>query len=540
MKKRYFIGGAWPYANNSLHVGHLAALLPGDVIARFGRLNGYDVIYVSGTDSHGTPITERAKKEKVTPASIAERYHGEFTRDFNDMLFTYDKYTATFTDYHKKTVQEFFKAIEENGYIYETTEEQDYCEVCGQFLSDREIEGKCPVCGERTRGDQCDHCMASFDSSALTEKKCRTCQNEPSKRTNKHLMFALSKFQKPIEEFAEQMAPNWRWNAVNETKKYLAQGLPDRAATRDLNWGIEVPKEGYDTKRIYVWIEAVLGYMTTGKFVAESRGIDFNEYMKQDGNLNAYYVHGKDNIPFHTVIFPALQMAINPEWSLPTHIVSSEYINMKNEKSNEEEKMSKSVGNIVSVHELAELYPADAVRFYMILNNPERRDTAFSKADLIQNYNKVLAGGFGNFVNRNLSFIKKKFASVVPAGKVDEEVRAHVQELYKSLGEKYDNAELRSVSEAMVELIGYANKYYDDQKPWIQAKEEDLTAFGNTTASCLYLMANMANLFAPIIPEGCEKLAKVLQMGELSWNEATLPETFEIGELPILYARIDG
>ena len=210
MKKRYFIGGAWPYANNLLHVGHLAALLPGDVIARFGRMNGYEVIYVSGTDSHGTPITERAKKENVTPASIAERYHEEFTRDFNDMLFTYDKYTATFTDYHKKTVQEYLGLIEKNGYLYETTEEQDYCETCGQFLSDREIEGKCPVCGERTRGDQCDHCMASFDSGELTEKKCRACGNTPSTRTNRHLMFALSKFQKPIEDFAEKMAPNWR------------------------------------------------------------------------------------------------------------------------------------------------------------------------------------------------------------------------------------------------------------------------------------------------------------------------------------------
>ena len=540
MKKRYFIGGAWPYANNSLHVGHLAALLPGDVIARYGRMNGYDVIYVSGTDSHGTPITERAKKEGVTPASIAERYHEEFTRDFNDMLFSYDKYTATFKDWHKKTTQEYFKEIDKHGYIYETTEEQDYCESCGQFLSDREIEGTCPVCGKRTRGDQCEHCMASFDSSALKDKICRTCKKPTSTRTNKHLMFALSKFQKSIEEFAAKMAPNWRWNAVNETKKYLEQGLPDRAATRDLTWGIEVPRDGYESKRIYVWIEAVLGYMTTGKWVAEQRGEDFDEYMKQDGNLNAYYVHGKDNIPFHTVIFPALEMAINPEWALPTHIVSSEYINMKNEKTSEEEKMSKSVGNIVSVHELAELYPADAVRFYMILNNPERRDTAFSKADLVQNANKVLAGGFGNFVNRNLSFIKKKFDGVVPAGKVDTAVKEYVSSLYEKMGSAYDSAELRSAADMMVELISYANKYYDDQKPWVQAKEEDITPFANTTATCLYIMANMANLFAPIIPQGCEKLASVLGLPAPSWNEVTLPESFRIEEAPILYSKIDA
>lgn len=539
MSKRYFIGGAWPYANNSLHVGHLAALLPGDVIARFGRMKGYEVIYVSGTDSHGTPITERAKREKVTPASIAERYHEEFTRDFNDMLFSYDKYTATFVDYHKKTVQEFFKKIDANGYIYETTEEQDYCDKCGQFLSDREVEGTCPVCGKRTRGDQCEHCMASFDSSALKDKICRACKSVPSKRTNRHLMFALSKFQKAIEEFAEKNAPTWRWNAVNETRKYLEQGLPDRAATRDLTWGIEVPREGYENKRIYVWIEAVLGYMTTGKWVAEQRGVDFDEYMKNDGDLHAYYVHGKDNIPFHTVIFPALEMAINPEWSLPTHIVSSEYINMKNEKTSEEEKMSKSVGNIVSVHELAELYPVDAIRFYMILNNPERRDTAFSKGDLVQNYNKVLVGGLGNFVNRNLSFIKKKFGGVVPGGEVDPAVRGYIGQMYEKMGEAYDNAELRSAADMCVEIINYANKYYDDQKPWVQAKEEDLTAFGNTTASCLYLMANMANLFAPIIPDGCERLAKMLGTPAPVWKETELPRTFTLGEIGILYSRIE-
>ena len=438
--KRYLIGGAWPYANNSLHVGHLAALLPGDVIARFGRMNGYEVVYVSGSDTHGTPITERAKREGVTPASIAERYHEEFVRDFNDLLFSYDKYTATFTDYHKKTVQEFFEKIDKNGYIYEITEEQDYCENCGQFLSDREIEGTCPVCGKRTRGDQCEHCMASFDSGALTDKICRTCKKVPSTRTNKHLMFALSKFQKKIEDFSEEMAPHWRWNAVNETKKYLEQGLPDRAATRDLNWGIEVPREGYESKRIYVWIEAVLGYMTTAKWVTEQRGEDFNAFMKQDGELNAYYVHGKDNIPFHTVIFPALEMAIDPEWALPTHIVSSEYINMKNEKTSEEEKMSKSIGNIITVRELADLYPADAIRFFMILNNPERRDTAFSKADLIQSSNKVLAGGFGNFVNRNLSFLKKKFEGRVPAGSVDPEAREYICSMYDKMGAEIGRA----------------------------------------------------------------------------------------------------
>lgn len=533
MTKRVLIGTAWPYANNHLHVGHLAALLPSDVLARYSRMKGYETVMVSGSDMHGTPITERAKKEGCSPAEIAGTYHAEFVDNFEKMMFTFDLYTNTDTDYHKKTVQEFLGMIEKNGYLYETTEGQDFCEACGKFLSDRELEGKCPDCGKVTRGDQCEFCMATFDADKMTDKVCRTCKKATVQRTNKHLMFRLSAFQEGIEAFAAKYGNEWRWNAVNETKKYLDQGLPDRAVTRDLDWGVEVPLPGYESKRVYVWFEAVLGYLTTCKRVCEERGVDFNEFMKKDSGLSAYYVHGKDNIPFHTVIFPALQMAIDPEMQLPTHIVSSEYVNMN------DEKMSKSKGNLISVHELAETFPMDATRFYTILYNPERRDVNFSIPDLISTYNKFLAGGLGNFVNRNLSFLKKKFGGVVPAGTVDAEVKAHVEELYKTLGAKFENAELRSAAEEMVTLIQYANKYYDDQKPWVQAKAEDLTDFANTTATCIYLMANMANLFAPIIPEGCEKLSKVLGMEKLSWNPVTLPETFTLGEVPILYTRID-
>jgi len=534
MKKRVLIGGAWPYANNSLHVGHLAALLPGDIIARYSRAAGYEVIYVSGTDSHGTPITERSKREKVSAASIAERYHGEFTRDFGDMLFSYDKYGATFDDYHKDHVKEIFKKIADGGYLYEKSEGQDYCPVCDQFLSDRELEGRCPVCGKLTRGDQCEHCMASFDSGELTEKHCRACHSETELRENKHLIFALSKFQKDVEEFCAANAQNWRLNAVNETKKYLSQGLPDRAATRNLDWGVEVPFEGYEDKRIYVWFEAVLGYITMARSVCESRGIDFDAFMKADGGLRAYYIHGKDNIPFHTVIFPALEMAMDREMQLPTHIISSEYVNMN------DEKMSKSKGNLITVHQLAEDYPADAVRFYTMLFNPERRDINYSLDDLVTTYNKFLAGGFGNFVNRNLSFLKKKFDSVVPNGNVDPEVREYVKGLYVSMGEKIEAGELRSATEDIVSLIQYANKYYDDQKPWIQVKEDE-KAFADTTATCIYLMANMSNLFAPVLVNGCKALKKTLFLDETPvWEEIDVKRDLVLGDIEIMYGRIDA
>ncbi|MBE6607045.1 MAG: methionine--tRNA ligase [Ruminococcaceae bacterium] len=529
--RRYWIGGAWPYANNSLHVGHLAALLPGDVIARYGRLAGYDVIYVSGTDCHGTPITERAKREKCTPESIAQKYHEEFTRDFNDLLFTYDKYSATFTEYHKEEVKNIFKKIYDNGYLYEQLEDQDYCETCGQFLADRELEGECPSCHKVTRGDQCEFCTATFDAKELTNKHCRTCHNPTVVRQNKHLVFKLSAFQDKISQFASANEENWRWNAVNETKKYLTQGLPDRVATRDLTWGVEVPFEGYDDKRIYVWLEAVLGYCTTCKLVCENNGMDYESFISNEGDIHAYFIHGKDNIPFHTVIFPALLAAISDDIQLPTHIVSSEYMNMN------DEKMSKSKGNIISVHSLAEKYPADAIRFYTILFNPERRDANFAIPEMIQTYNKFLVGGFGNFVNRNLSFLKKKFDSVVPEGTVDPEIKAYVEGLYESIGNKIDAGELRSAAEEMVTVIQYANKYYDESKPWVAAKE-DAELFGNITASCIYLMANMANLFNPLIPQGTEILAKMLGITP-EWKPVEMPKTFTLGEIEMLYKRID-
>lgn len=532
MTKRVLIGNAWPYANNLLHVGHLAALLPGDVLARFSRMKGYETIFVSGSDMHGTPITERAKKEGVSPAEIAGRYHAEFVDNFEKMLFTYDRYTNTDTDYHKAVVQEFLRAVEKNGWLYETTEPQDFCETCGKFLSDREIEGKCPVCGKVTRGDQCEFCMASFDSDKMSDKICRTCKKPTSTRTNKHLMFRLSAFQEGVAKFAAENGDKWRWNAVNETKKYLDQGLPDRAVTRDLDWGVEVPFPGYEEKRVYVWFEAVLGYLTACRSVCEERGLDFAEFMKKDSGLSAYYVHGKDNIPFHTVIFPALEMAIDPDMQLPTHIVSSEYVNMN------DEKMSKSKGNLISVHDLCYNYPIDAVRFYTILYNPEKRDVNFSIAEMIQTYNKFLCGGFGNFVNRNLSFLVKKFGGEVPAGTVDGEVKAYVESLYGSMGDKFESGELRSAAEDMVDFIQYANKYYDEAKPWVAAKE-DMARFGDITATCLYLMANMANLFAPVIPVGTEALRKILSLPKAAWEPITLPATFTLGEVPILYTRID-
>ncbi|MCC8182851.1 MAG: methionine--tRNA ligase [Clostridiales bacterium] len=534
MKRKILLGGAWPYANYSLHVGHLAALLPGDVLARYFRQHGDEVIYVSGSDTHGTPITQRAKKEGTTPSAIAHKYHEEFVKAFKAMDFSYDLYTATFTDYHEEHVRQMLVDIYNNGYLYEKEKQQDYCETCGKFLADREITGLCPVCGKPAKGDQCDHCLTSFDPEDLKDKHCITCGNPTVQRPNHEMVFALSRFQNKLEDYYKKNSPAWRTNAVNETKKYLEQGLPDRDATRNLEWGIKVPFEGYEDKRIYVWFEAVMGYLTAGRKVAEERGIDFDEFMQDGDDLITYYIHGKDNIPFHTVIFPALIMALEKGWQCPKMIVSSEYVKLG------EDKMSKSKGNLVSIQELADQFDPDSIRFFFTVNNPERRDISFSEGELIAAQNKFLCGAFGHLVNRNVSFLKKKFKGVVPAGTVDPEIEAQTQKMYDEIGAHLEAGELRAAAEQMIQYIQDANKYYDTQAPWTQVKAEDKTAFNNTTATCMYIIANMSNLLNPVLTRGCAKLRTMLELPETpTWSPINIKEGLVLGDCPILYQRLE-
>lgn len=530
--KNILIGGAWPYANNSLHVGHLAALLPGDILARYHRGIGNNVIYVSGTDCHGTPITVRAKKEGVTPESIAQKYHQEFMNSFNSLDFSYDYYSATMTEEHKKRVQEYFKTILENGYIYEKEEDQDYCPKCETFLSDREILGTCPHCGGHAMGEQCDDCLSPVTPSELTDRHCKICGEATVVKKNKHLYFKLSAFQKVLEKLVQENEMNWRKNAVKESQKYLNLGVIDRAATRQLDWGVEVPVSGYEDKRIYVWIEAVLGYLTTAEHVCKERNIDFNEFMTDNDDLITYFVHGKDNITFHTIIFPALLDAINPKWQKPKKIISCEYVNMN------DEKMSKSKGNLITFDGLVEAYGKDTVRYYMISNGPEKKDVNFSSDELINFHNKFLVGVIGNFINRNLSFVNKKYNGLVKEASIDDEVKKKTIETFKNVGKLIEDGELRSAIDAVTEYASFGNKYYDEKQPWVQVKEDE-QAFFETTYTCVYIMANLSNLLYPFIPESADKIKKMLGLMEYEWKEYDLKGDIQIQELQLLFNRIE-
>lgn len=305
-KRNILIGGAWPYANSSLHLGHLAALISGDFLKRYHELLGDTVLYVSGTDCHGTPITERAKREGTEPKDIAERYHKEFKEVFNKMNFSYSLYTKTCDEYHKKHVEEMFLKMYENQYIYSKKTEQPYCEHCCKFKADRELELICPNCGQVTKGDQCDCGYVPIEDD-LIGATCRECGNKTIQKENTHLYLALSKFQKTIEQYAKEKQENWRIASKNETEKYLKEGLKDRAVTRDLSWGVDIPIEGFEDKKMYVWIDAVLGYVTATQYLninsekiskSKGNGITILQ-MVEDYNVDSlrYYMisHGPEN-----------------------------------------------------------------------------------------------------------------------------------------------------------------------------------------------------------------------------------------------------
>ncbi|MDR0979148.1 MAG: class I tRNA ligase family protein, partial [Lachnospiraceae bacterium] len=284
MGKNVLVGGAWPYANNSLHLGHLAGLISGDILARYHRQIGDNVLYVSGTDCHGTPITQRAKKEGKTPKEICEHYHNEFSETFEKMSFSYDLYSKTDDDYHAKKVQELFMKLYNNGYIYEKLEPQAFCPKCNKFLQDREIQIVCPECGEVTKADQCDKCSHVPTLEEMSSGVCMECSTNTVKKDNKNLYFALSKFQEEIQKNTDRNKNKWRTNAQNETEKYLKQGLVDRAVTRDLSWGIDIPLSGYEDKKMYVWIDAVLGYLTDTMKLSETKNISWEDFWKQGNN----------------------------------------------------------------------------------------------------------------------------------------------------------------------------------------------------------------------------------------------------------------
>ena len=526
--KNILIGGAWPYANGSLHIGHIAALLPGDILARYYRAKGANVYYVSGSDCHGTPVTIRAKQEGSTPEEVSGRYHDEFVSVFRQLGFSYDLYTKTSDEAHKAFVRTFHARLYEGGYVYEKTVKQARCPCCGKVLVDRLIVGRCPVCGELARGDQCDACGTILDADTILDARCADCGSGLSFGETTQLFIAISKMKEGLTAFLNAH-PHWRKNAVAFTKRYIDEGLRDRAITRDLDWGIDVPKAGYEHKKIYIWAENVLGYLSASAAVCARRGESFAELF--GANARHYYVHGKDNIPFHTIILPGLLLGHGGNLRLPDDIISSEYLTL------EGRKISTSHNWAIWAKDIVFRYHPDSLRYFFIANGPEKRDTDFSWREFVERNNNELLGAYGNLVNRTLAFIEKYFGGAVPPGNLETELRQSVTALYPSVGAKIENGQLKEALDTIFEYVRFGNKYFDANQPW-KTRTEAPDRCGETLFSCVQIIANLAVLLSPFLPFSSEKVCGWLTL-KTEWAVQSVDAGYRIPPVSILFERLD-
>ncbi|MBR7092151.1 MAG: methionine--tRNA ligase [Clostridia bacterium] len=528
--KNIIIGGAWPYANGSLHIGHVAALLPGDVLARYYRAKGDRVFYVSGSDCHGTPIVIRAAQENSSPTEISEKYHREFCDVFHALGFSYDLYAKTSDAEHKDFVRAFHEKIYRSPYAEERKVKGAYCPHCNKTLTDRLVVGLCPRCGEKTRGDQCDVCGEVLAADEVVDPRCADCGTAVVFRDSKQIFLRISALEQPLRAYLEAH-PYWRRNAVAFTKRYLDEGLRDRAITRDLDWGIDVPKAGYEGKKIYIWAENVLGYLSCVSRLCQTRHIPFDEVYGRDADTRSYYVHGKDNIPFHTIILPSLILAHGGDIRLPDDIISSEHLTL------EGKRISTSKNWAIWARDIAERYDPDAIRYFFIANGPEKRDADFSAREFRTQVNSELVGAWGNLVNRTLAFAVKYFDRELPHADIPEALRCEIRSLYDSVGEKIERGTLKDAIDEIFETVRRANKYYDTEQPW-KTRNDDPGKCRETIGVCAYLILNLAVLLQPFLPFSSEKLLRWLGTSD-EWKEQLLSEDFISENYGVLFHTVE-
>ena len=530
--KNFFIGMAWPYANGSLHLGHLSAFIPADILARYHRLNGDNVLFVSGSDCHGTPISIKARKENTSPLKIAEKYHTEFKKNFDTLGFTFDYYGQTSSSTHANEVKEIFLKLYEKELIYKKTESLTYCEKCEEFLPDRYVEGTCPKCSYAdARGDQCDECGELLDPQDLISPRCKTCGSEPTRRDSEHFFLKLTAFEKELKAWLKTQT-TWRTNALNFTKGFLEQGLKDRAITRDIDWGIDVPLSGYETKKIYVWFEAVCGYFTNSVQWAKDNDKNIEDWWGKDSQSWHYYVHGKDNIPFHSIIWPSILMG--SEKHLPNQIVSSEYLSL------EKKQFSTSRDWAVWVPDYLEKYKADPLRYYLIANGPETHDSDFSWDKYVSRNNTEIVGCYGNLVNRFLGFTLKNFDGAIRTSEIDTEVSDKINSTFEKVSELILSAKFREALKTIFELAQFGNQYIDKKEPWKIIKE-DRDACEKTLYNVLQIIYNLSILLYPFLPFSSEKIFSLLNVkpADVVWGYASIDIEIPLEAMDILFERLD-
>jgi len=492
---------------------------------------GDDVVMVSGTDSHGTKPTIKAKKEGVTPKDIVDRYNANFLEALEAFSFSFDKYSITYDEYHKQKCMEIFRKLYENGYLYEKVLNRPYCPTCGKFVADTEIEIVCPVCGKQTKADNCD-CGYVPTEADFEGAKCLVCGAKTEQKEDKVLVFKLTAFKDVLTKIVKDNENIWRANSINETKKYL-EDLRDRDFSRDLDWGVKIPIEGYENKVVWVWWEALLGYVTDTMKLGEEKGFDWRKFWKKDVEPDVekliYMCHAKDNIVFHSMFLPAMLAGLNDNFVVNNTMVSAEYLMANNAK------ISKSSGGACfEALEWAKNYNTDSLRYHFAANGPEKKDANFTLELFQTTHNSEVVNKFGNLINRTLKF---KGLEALPQGEVAEEVRNMVKATYNVVATNIEKIEFKKAVEAAMELVAFVNKYYDEQKPWVQAKE-DLESFNNTIFTCAYAIANISNIFEPFMPRTCAKLREFLGLSGPSWKEIEIKGGIKLDKVEPLFSRI--
>lgn len=508
MPERILVTTAWPYANGPIHLGHIAGCyLPADIFARYHRTLGNDVLMVSGSDQHGTPVTVRAEQEGLSPAEVVARYHASFLDTWQRLGISFDLFTTTGTKIHQKAAHAIFRSLHRDGYIYEGSMALPYCPQDRRFLPDRYVTGTCPNCGsDHARGDQCDECGRPLNATELLSPHCVFCGSAPEIKDSKHFFLKLSAFNEQLLTWVRQQR-HWRDNVYKFTENFLAEGLHDRAITRDIEWGVSVPVEGWEDKRIYVWFEAVIGYLSASMEWAERSGTP--EAWKpfwQDPACRSYYFIGKDNIPFHTIIWPAMIMGYG-SLNLPYDVPANEFLGL------EGKQFSTSRNWAVWAPDYLDRYDPDPLRYLLSANMPEGADTDFSWREFVRRNNDELVATYGNLVHRVLTFTYRNFDKKVPdAGHYDEASQLlvrHAQEALPQVGSQIGACHFREALRTAIGLARETNVYLEEKSPWRTLKT-DRPATGTSLHAALTAIAALKQALYPFLPFSSQKLHTLL------------------------------
>jgi methionyl-tRNA synthetase len=543
--EKILVTSALPYANGPIHFGHIAgAYLPADIFVRYKRLTGQDVSYICGTDEHGFAITVSAQAEGNSPQEHVDKYHKMITGIFDQFQIQFDHFSRTSKKEHHKLSQEFFMELYKGGFISEKVTDQLYAESLNLFLADRYVEGTCPHCGyEEARGDECGNCGTWLEALELINPKCKINGETPVVRQTKHWFLNLDAFENKLQEWMKDKK-NWKPNVTHFIQNMIEQGLHPRPITRDMEWGVPVPLPEAEGKVLYVWFDAPIGYMSATKEWATLQGTPekWKDYW-QNPDCRLVHFIGKDNLPFHCVVWPAMLMGQNTEYVLPTDVPANEFYNL------EGKQFSKSTGWYVDLENFFQKYSADSIRYSIASNAPETKDSAFSWKDFQNRNNGELADVLGNFINRTLKFTASYRDNQVPERKDltprDEEVLTAIQTTLSSLENLYDTYQVRKACFECMELARLGNRYFDEKAPWSSRKDNPQDC-SNTLNISIHLVRALSLALSPILPTSCEKIRKMLNLStdisSVHWSTEKA-SSFEVGhtlgEAEVLFTKIE-